>query len=150
MKRSVLFAVAVALMTIPAWSKPITVNGHYFEFASVACPNTNVCSSIGQFAAVPAGNELIVTQASCVITSTGTAKIQQVFLGASSNVVNAPVRIHYVVPTLVGTAAGGRQYSLNQQVMVPMQGRERPFTEAVFDQAATIAMACSISGNLTP
>jgi len=140
MKRFALIALTLTSLAVPApsWSKPITVNGHYFEFAAIACPGATTCSLINQFAAVPAGSALIITQSSCVITSTGTAKIEQVFLDAK--IVKGPVRIHYLVPTLVDKAAGGSQYSLNQQVLEPLQSKEAPFIEASFDASTDISM----------
>ncbi len=148
MRRFALIALTLASIAVPSWSKPITVSGRYFEFAAIACPGASTCSLINQFAAVPRGSALIITQSSCVITSTGAAKIEQVFLDAK--LVNGAVRIHYVVPTLVGTAAGGRQYSLNQPVLVPLQSKESPFVVAVFDQLTDITMGCSVSGDLIP
>src|SRR5205823_13646102 len=140
MRRFALIALTLASMALPSWSKPITVNGHYFEFAAIACPGATVCSLINQFAAVPGSSSLIITQSSCVITSTGTAKLEQVFLDAKT--VKGPVRIHYLVPTLVDNAAGGRQYFLNQQVLEPLEGKEAPCIEATFDQSTTITMVC--------
>jgi hypothetical protein len=150
MRRLALAMLTLASMAIPSWSKPITVNGHYFEFATKACPGASNCSLIDQFAAVPAGSQLIITQSSCVITSKGTAKILQAFLAAKLVSTGAPVRIHYVVPTLVASVSGNKSYSLNQQVLVPLQSKETPFILAAFSEPSDISMACSISGDLIP
>jgi hypothetical protein len=150
MKRLALAALALGLMAIPSWSKPVTVGGHYFEFATIACPGASSCSLINKFAAVPAGSQLIITQASCVITSNGTAKILQAFVAAKLVNVNAAVRIHYVVPTLVASVSGGKSYSLNQQVLVPLQAKEAPFILAAFSEPTDITLGCSLSGDLIP
>ena len=150
MRRFALIALTLASLPVPSWSKPITVNGHYFEFATVACPGASDCSLINQFTAVPNGSQLILKQSSCVITSTGTAKILQIFLAAKLVKANTPVRIHYLVPTLVATLNGAKSYSLNQQVLEPLQSGETPFILAAFNQKNDIAMACSISGDLIP
>ena len=54
--------------------KPITVSGRYFDFATNACSSATTCI-LDQFAAVPRGSQLIITQVSCIITSTGTSKL---------------------------------------------------------------------------
>ena len=148
MKRLLLAVLALGMTTTHSWSDPITVKGRYFEFATAACPGADDCSLIGLFKKVPDGKALIITQASCLITVTGAAKISQAFLAAKLVQVNAPVRIHYVVPTLVASQNSGKSYSFNQQVLVPLRSKEAPFVAAVANENTDIAMACSISGEL--
>lgn len=146
MKRIALTVVAL-VCAAPALSKPITVNGHYFEFAAHACSATNTCI-LDQFTPVPRDSGLVITQVSCTITADSATKLEQVFIDAKGG--TGPVRIHHLVPTLLDNAAGGRQYSLNQQVLEPLQGKEIPFIEPTFDQSTNISMGCSIAGILIP
>jgi hypothetical protein len=150
MRRLALVALTLALLAVPSWSKPITVNGHYFEFATVTCPGASDCSLINQFTALPSGSQLILAQSSCVLTWTGTAKILQVFLAAKLVKANAPVRIHYLVPTLVATLTGAKSYSLNQQVLEPPQSGETPFILAAFNEKTTSQWHAAIADDLIP
>jgi hypothetical protein len=149
MRRFALIVLTLASMAVSAWSKPIIINGYYTESATGGCTKADFCN-LDQFTAVPAGSQLIITRASCFITSDGAAKILQVQLTAKFTDTNT-LPNNFLVPKQVNTAGGRRQYILNEEVLVPYDSRQTPLFEAVFDQASDIiGLGCSVSGNLIP
>lgn len=139
-------AFAAFAFIAPAQAAPTIAGGVYMDQAVKNCGAVGFCEV--EFAPVPAGKTLVITDAGCAVnTAAGIPLVSTTLRGrtAGGAVVN---RNAYFSPLLTSTS-GDRRYQMQMKPTVIMLAGEKPHVYlATSGAAAGFAANCTIAGEL--
>jgi len=120
---------------------------------STAPPTATACNSTVfcyiEFAKVPAGKQLIVTQVSCALSvSNGNAQAVSMTLSPRRPNGNAVERFQMLIPSTMPSNQPGYNLVLNSNAYQLFGSGDRPEIHVLLNAAANIIGFCSISGQL--
>jgi len=141
--------VGLASLHLTAAQAAATISqGFYQESSLKNCANASFCTIT--FSAIPAGKTVIVQNVGCIMQINTTNPLLSLTLSSKLGNVSTQ-RTNYLLPTLMGTVGGTRNFNSNNTVLDIMNAGEIPQIQISLSGAASVFIGnCSISGQIKP